>query len=135
MKNRQLDATLQSAGLGVASIRDLSSSVPITVVEVPAAITQKVGAPYAQAVIPAGTYDGQDQAVTTAAVRNYLVSHTGVGDDLAYGMTRALFTHLDELKAAHVAAKDIKLADALEGMPVPVHPGAEKFYREKGMGR
>ena len=44
MKNRQLDATLQSAGLGVASIRDLATSVPIVVVEIPAAVVDKVGA-------------------------------------------------------------------------------------------
>ena len=66
IKNRQLDATLQSAGLGVASIRDLASSLPITVVAVPAEIAEKLGAPFAAAEIPAGTYDGQDAAVPTA---------------------------------------------------------------------
>ena len=52
MKNRQLDATLQSAGLGVASIRDLATSVPIMVVEVPADIAQKLGQPFFSATIP-----------------------------------------------------------------------------------
>ena len=51
MKNRQLDATLQSAGLGVASIRDLAAGVPITVVAVPKELVEKVGAPYVPAVV------------------------------------------------------------------------------------
>src|SRR5215510_11845315 len=59
IKNRQLDATLQSAGLGVASIRDLATSVPIVVVEVPADIAQKLGQPFFSAPIPANTYEGQ----------------------------------------------------------------------------
>ena len=63
IKNRQLDATLQSAGLGVASIRDLATSVPITVVAVPAETVAKVGAPYVAATIPAGTYEGQAEDV------------------------------------------------------------------------
>src|ERR687889_1445494 len=63
MKNRQLDATLQSAGLGVSSIRDLATSVPIVVVEIPAAVVDKVGAPYVKATIPANTYGGQTAAV------------------------------------------------------------------------
>src|ERR687897_3283701 len=54
MKNRQLDATLQSAGLGVSSIRDLATSVPIAVVEIPADVVAKAGAPYMPATIPAG---------------------------------------------------------------------------------
>src|SRR5215217_6762279 len=73
MKNRQLDATLQSAGLGVASIRDLASSVAITVVEVPRELVERVGSPYQPATIPAGTYNGQQADVATAAVINYLV--------------------------------------------------------------
>jgi TRAP transporter TAXI family solute receptor len=133
MKNRQLDATLQSAGLGVASIRDLAASVPIQVVSIPADLVGKIGAPYVAATIPAGTYGGQDADVPTAAVINFLVTHEGVSDDLAYGMTKGLWEHLDELRAAHAAAKDIKPEQALTGMPVPLHPGAEKYYRERGL--
>ena len=55
MKNRQLDATLQSAGLGVASLRDLATSVEITVVEVPAAVVDKAGPPFVKVAIPANT--------------------------------------------------------------------------------
>ncbi len=133
MKNRQLDATLQSAGLGVASIRDLSASVPITVVEIPADLVESLGAPYQVATIPAGTYDGQEADVSTAAISNYLVTHAGVSDDLAYDMTRLLFENLETLTSSHQAAADIALENALAGMPVPLHPGAERYYREQGL--
>ena len=133
MKNRQLDATLQSAGLGVASIRDLAASVPITVVAVPAELVAQVGSPYVAATIPAGTYGGQEADVPTAAVVNFLVTHSEISDDLAYAMTKGLWENLGELEAAHAAAKAIKRDQALTGMPVPLHPGAERYYREQGM--
>jgi TRAP transporter TAXI family solute receptor len=130
MKNRQLDATLQSAGLGVASIRDLSTSIPIVVVEIPAEIVEKAGAPYMAATIPAGTYEGQDADVQTAAVQNYLVTHSDVPEDVVYGMTKALFENLDDMVAAHAAAKAIKLEGAAASPPAPLHPGAERYYSE-----
>ncbi len=133
IKNRQLDGTLQSAGLGVASIRDLASSVDITVVAVPASVAETLGAPYVAATIPAGTYDGQDADVPTVAVSNYLVTHAGVSDETAYEMTKQLFENLDTLEASHQAAALITLEHALDGMPIPLHPGAERYYREKGM--
>ena len=77
MKNRQLDATLQSAGLGVASIKDLAASVPISIVAVPPETVATLGAPYVAATIPAGTYEGQAADVPTAAVINFLVTHDG----------------------------------------------------------
>ena len=133
MKNRQLDATLQSAGLGVASLKDLSTSIPITVVSVPADVAETLGAPYTAGEIPAGTYEGQDEAVTTVAVRNYLVTSDAVSDDVAYAMTKAMFENLDEMKAAHAAANAIDVQNALQGMPIPVHPGAQKYYDEVGV--
>ncbi|HEV7416783.1 MAG TPA: TAXI family TRAP transporter solute-binding subunit [Tianweitania sediminis] len=133
MKNRQIDATLQSAGLGVASIRDLATSVPISVVSVPSEIVEKIGAPYVAVTIPAGTYEGQTEDVPGAAVGNILVSHTGVSDDVAYQMTKQLYENLPTLVAAHAAAKMIDPAKALEGMPLPLHPGAERYYREVGV--
>lgn len=134
IKNRQLDATLQSAGLGVASIRDLATSVAIVVVPIPADVVEKIGdEAYVPAVIPAGTYEGQAEDVETAAITNILVTHEGVSEDIAYQMTKLLFEHLEDLKAAHAAAGGITLEGALSSMPVPLHPGAEKYLREAGV--
>ncbi len=134
IKNRQLDATLISAGLGVAAIKDLSASQDITVVSIPADVIARVGDPaYIAETVPAGTYNGQAEAVPTAAVRNLLVTHSGVSDDAAYAMTKSIFENLEALSAAHAAAKQIRLdATALQS-PVPLHPGAARFYKEKGL--
>ncbi|MBC7310980.1 MAG: TAXI family TRAP transporter solute-binding subunit [Rhizobium sp.] len=133
MKNRQLDATLQSAGLGVSAIKDLATSVEIQMVAVPEDVVTKLGAPYVAATIPAGTYQGQDADVPTVAVVNFLITHSEVSDETAYQMTKQLFENLPEMEAAHKAAAQIKLENALTGMPVPLHPGAERYYKEKGM--
>ncbi len=133
IKNRQLDGTLQSAGLGVASIRDLASSLAINVVAIPTDVAEKMGAPYIAATIPANTYDGQTEDVPTVAVSNFLVTHEGVSDEIAYQMTKQLFENLDTLVASHQAASQIDIATALVGMPIPLHPGAERYYREQGL--
>jgi len=133
MKNRQLNATLQSAGLGVASLKDLSTSADITVVSVPKEIVDKIGPPFVAVTIPANTYTGQDKDVPTAAVVNYLVTSSEVSDDLAYQMTKLIFESLGELANAHVAGKEIKLETAAIGSPVPLHAGAIRYYKEKGL--
>ncbi|HYH23176.1 MAG TPA: TAXI family TRAP transporter solute-binding subunit [Azospirillum sp.] len=136
MKNRQLDATLQSAGLGVASIKDLAVSTDIVVVEVPAAVVARMGNPvYVGATIPGGTYPGQTAPVETVAVVNYLVTHAGVSDDTAYAMTKAIFENVGELAAAHSAARQISVDTAATPSPVPPHPGAARYFREKGLAK
>ncbi|MGY2985373.1 TAXI family TRAP transporter solute-binding subunit [Bradyrhizobium sp. USDA 4508] len=133
MKNRQLNATLQSAGLGVASLKDLSTSSEITVVAVPKETVDKIGPPFVSVIIPANTYTGQDKDVPTAAVVNYLVTSSAVSDDLAYQMTKLVYESLPELANAHAAGKEIKLEAAATGNPVPLHPGAIRYYKEKGL--
>jgi TRAP transporter TAXI family solute receptor len=134
MKNRQLDVTLQSVGLGAASIRDLAVSINIVLVSIPADVVAKVGDPaYEVATIAANTYSGQKAAVPTVAIKNILVTHEGVPVDTVYAMTKSMFDNLDGLVAAHTAAKGIVKKDAASGLPIPLHPGAEKYYREVGL--
>ncbi|WP_179574943.1 TAXI family TRAP transporter solute-binding subunit [Pseudomonas sediminis] len=133
IKNRQLDATLQSSGLGMAAIRDLASTMKISFVAIPAEVTAKIdNAAYEAATIPAGTYDGQDADVPTVAITNILVTHEGVSDEVAYQMTKLMFDNLGRLGTAHSAAQDIKLETATKNLPIPLHPGAERFYKEAG---
>jgi hypothetical protein len=134
MKNRQLDATLISAGLGVSAIRDLATAVKIVIVPVPQDVITRIGDPaYIAGTVPANTYEGQAAPVQTAAIQNFLVTHEGVPTDTVYRMTKAMYEHLDQLVAAHAAAKAIKREDGPKNMPVPLHPGAEKYYREVGL--
>jgi hypothetical protein len=133
MKNRQLNATLQSAGLGVASLKDLSTSTEISVVSVPKEVVDRIGPPFKSVIIPANTYAGQDKDVPTAAVVNYLVTSSAVSDDLAYQMTKLIYESLPDLANAHAAGKEIKLENAATGSPVPLHPGAIRYYKEKGL--
>jgi uncharacterized protein len=83
--------------------------------------------------VPAKTYEGQTANVPTAYVQNFLVTHEGVPADVVYKMTKAMYENLDQLMAAHAAAKSIRKEGAIIGMPVPLHPGAEKYYKEIGV--
>lgn len=136
MKNRQLDATLISAGLGVAAVRDLATAAKIVVVPIPADVVTRIGDPAYQATaVPAKTYEGQDTDVPTVAIQNFLATHEGVAVDTVYAMTKSMFENLDQMVAAHAAAKAIKKENAAKDLPLPLHPGAEKYYREAGIIR
>jgi TRAP transporter TAXI family solute receptor len=133
MKNRQLDATVISAGLGVSAIRDLCASVDCVIVQIPKSVIEKIGSPYQAGVIPGGTYKGNDADVETATVPNYLVTRAGLSTQEVYEMTKSMFDNLPALQAAHAAAKAISLQKAGKNPPVPLHPGAAKYYKEKGV--
>jgi TRAP transporter TAXI family solute receptor len=134
IKNRQLDATLLSSGKGVAAIRDAAATSNVVILPIPANIVAKVGDPaYQPCTIPANTYTGQSEPVETACVGNFLVTREGLSPDLVYQLTKDLFANLPALVAAHGAAKDIARDRALQGMPVPLHPGAERYYKEVGV--
>lgn len=134
IKNRQLDATLQSSGLGMAAIRDLASVMPLNYVSIPVEVVSGIGNPaYQSGVIPANTYDGQVEDIPTVAITNILVTHEEVPEETAYQMTRLIYENLPRLSNAHSAANDITLQDAPRHLPIPLHPGAERYYREKGL--
>lgn len=133
IKNRQLDATLQSSGLGMAAIRDLAATMPINFVEIPEDVIAKINNPaYQHGIIPATTYEGQTTDISTVAIQNLFVTQSSVSDDLAYQMTKLMFENLERLGNAHSAAKAINLNKATKNLPVPLHPGAERYFKEVG---
>jgi TRAP transporter TAXI family solute receptor len=120
--------------LGVAAVRDLATAVKIVIVPVPAEVVKKIGeAAYQSSMVPANTYNGQTAEVATVAIQNFLVTHEGVSTEMGYKMTKSLFDNLGDMHAAHAAAKAITKEGAPKGSPVPLHPGAEKYYREAGL--
>ncbi len=115
-------------------MRDLATSQKVVFLTIPADIVTKINDPAFQVgIIPAKTYDGQDTDVSTISVQNYLVTHDGVSTETVYTMTKSMFENLDQMIAAHAAAKAIKRENAAKSPPAPLHPGAEKYYREVGL--
>ena len=124
---------LQSAGLGVASLNELSNTTEIVMIGIPKAVVDKIGPPFVPATIPANTYKGQNDAVPSAAVMNYLVTRADLPDAQVRRMTALIFDRLDVLTIVHPAAQDMTLATAAASGPLPMHPGAMQYFRDKGL--
>lgn len=135
MRDGQLDALIVSAGLGVKAVTDLAAVTAVDIVPIGADLIAKSGGVFSPVTIPAGTYAGQTKDVQTAALINYLVTHSEVPEAMVYAVVKELYAALPELKAAHVAAHDIARERALASRPIALHPGAERYFREQGMLR
>lgn len=85
------------------------------------------------ATIPANTYPGQVKAVQTAALPNFLAVNASVPDDDVYEITKTIFENLPFLNNIHAATKEIDLKRAVQGHPYPLHPGAIRYFKEKGI--
>ena len=83
--------------------------------------------------IPAGTYPGQQQDVATIAQPNFLAVNADVSDEDVYQLTKAVYENLPFLAGIHAATKDMALDNAITGLPLPLHPGALRYYEEAGL--
>jgi len=127
-----LDAFFFSGGLPVAAVTDLSRRVAIRLLDVSAVVAKlrlAYGEFYAERTIPVSAY-GLPAAVTTIGVPNYLVVGGAMAEPLAYRLTRLLFTRRDMLSAAHPEARRLDRGAAIATYPLPLHPGAARYYRE-----
>ncbi|HCY84692.1 MAG TPA: immunogenic protein [Desulfobacteraceae bacterium] len=136
IKDGNLDASLITAGTPTASVLELANHHDIKILPLngPAiAKLQEVQPYYANAILPADTYKGQTTDVETIAVRAIWATHDGLDEKTAYNVVKALYENTDTLAKVHVKGKEISLEKALESVSIPLHPGAEKYYREKGL--
>lgn len=139
IKDRKIDAFFWVGGLPTAAVTDLANTPGIKIkmvdhAELVGAMNQKWGNLYVQDSIPKSTYKGMDADNAQATVMNILVTHEKMDDKTAYNIVKAIFDHRNDLIAVHKEAENIKLeTQKAAASPIPFHPGAVKFYSEKGV--
>ncbi|HEY8540924.1 MAG TPA: TAXI family TRAP transporter solute-binding subunit [Pseudothermotoga sp.] len=136
LKNENIDAAFVTAGHPTAAIIDVSAVKKITIVPVDEKIVQilqKNYPFYTKIIIPANTYKGVDKDVETVAVKAMLAVREDLPADLVYEMLKTLYANQKRLIEAHAKGEMILPETGKEGMSIPLHPGAEKFFAEMGI--
>jgi len=134
-KDRHIDAFIVTAGIPNAAIMDISTQHEVRILNIPADMAAKLTVKYpflAAVKVPAGTYKNQTQDAATVAVNAVLIVGNDTPADVVYNLTKALFDNQAELASAHAKGKELNLQNAVQGVSIPFHPGAMKYYKEKG---
>ena len=135
-KDRRIDAFMVTGGVPTSAIMDVATQRDIKILPIEDTMLSILTAKYpflSSAVIPANSYKGVTKDVKTAAVNAVLIAHPKLSTDVVYNLTKALFENQAELAAAHAKGKVLSLQGAATGVSIPFHPGAAKYYKEKGV--
>lgn len=138
MKDQKIDAFFWIGGLPTAAVTDLFSTPNlrarfIDVSQYVEPLRQQYGPVYTAFTLPANTYPGVTEEVPGIGINNILFVNANMPEPLAYEILQTIFDHLDEVKAIHPEAQKLSLESAVEGSSIPFHPGAIRFYRERGV--
>ena len=133
LKDGQIDAAFLTAGAPTAAVQEVAAQAPIRILGIDdehiKALSEKYPF-YKKIVIPKGTYTNLNEDVQTVSVMALLVCNDRINDDLGYQITKAIYTHLEDLKAAHPAFSGLNEKQAVEGMSIEINGGAKKFFEE-----
>ncbi len=132
LKDGNIDAGFITAGTPTSAVLDLSAQNQVLLLSIDDAIADQLVEQYpfyTKVAIPADVYNTEAD-VNTLAVKAMLATTDKVSEDMVYNITKAIFENLDKLAAAHTAGKLISLDTAQEGISIPLHPGAEKYFNE-----
>ncbi|HBM42419.1 MAG TPA: C4-dicarboxylate ABC transporter substrate-binding protein, partial [Halomonas sp.] len=135
IRDGDIDAGFWSVGPPTSSILNLAATRDIRLIglsDEEIANAQEVEAVFAPYELAAGMYDGMDEAVQTIGIPNVLVVNADMDEELAYQLTQLLFENTDELIAVHPAANDTTIEFTMSSTPVPLHPGALRYFEEVG---
>ncbi|KAA3630332.1 MAG: C4-dicarboxylate ABC transporter substrate-binding protein [Proteobacteria bacterium] len=133
--DRKIDAFFYTVGNPSAAIEEPANSTDITLVPVNSKgikefISDKPF--YVMTAIKPGTYKGVDKPVETFAVKATVVASAEASEQMIYDVTKIIFENIDELRASHAAFKNLEPQEMLGGLSAPLHPGAAKYYKERG---
>lgn len=135
IRDGDIDAGFWSVGPPTSSILNLAATRDIRLIgfsDEEIANAQEEEAVFAPYELAAGMYDGMDEAVQTVGIPNVLVVNADMDEELAYQLTQLLFENTDELIAVHPAANDTTVQFTMDSTPVPLHPGALRYFEEVG---
>src|SRR5687767_7998296 len=139
LKDRKIDAFFWVGGLPTAAVTDLANSPGVKIkmidhADLVPAMNKKYGNLYVKDAISKDVYKGMDKDNPQATVMNILVSHQNMDDKTAYNIVKAIFDKLDEIIRVHKEAENFKLENQKkDASPLPWHPGAVKYFAEKGV--
>lgn len=133
-----LDAAFVTAGAPTAAVNELSATTGIKILPIEddkiAAIMGKYKF-YSEQTIPANTYPKQDADVKTIAVKAIITVRAELDEELVYNITKTIYENTQPLIAINAKANEIVTEKALDGISIPLHPGAEKYLKEKGVAK
>ncbi|MBF9047866.1 TAXI family TRAP transporter solute-binding subunit [Rhodobacterales bacterium LSUCC0031] len=135
LANGDIDAGFWSVGAPTSSILNLATTnniVLIALSEAEIAAARAADATFATTTLPGGTYNGVDADITVLGIPNVLIASSEMSDDLAYAITRAMFENIADLQAVHPAANETTVDFTMSATPIPLHPGAIRYYEEIG---
>ncbi|WP_425100888.1 TAXI family TRAP transporter solute-binding subunit [Tropicibacter sp. S64] len=134
--DNKVDAIIYTVGHPNGSIQEATSTVDAKLLPVTGEAIDKLVADnpyYAKAVIPGGMYAGNPDDVETFGVKATFVTSADVPDDVVYEVVKAVFDNFDRFKGLHPAFANLTEAEMIsDGLSAPLHPGAEKYYKERG---
>jgi hypothetical protein len=138
LKDRKIDAFFWVGGLPTAAVTDFGATPGVKIklighVDAVPKMRETYGPIYVKGVIPTKTYPGQDVDVPISVVWNLLVCHENMKGDVAYDIVKTLFERKPELVAVHRDAGWLALEPQVGGSPIPIHPGAIRYFTEKGL--
>lgn len=138
LRDGRIDAVMEIAAIPTAALTDLSTTHPINIIEFAPGLREKFlkeNPMFVPLTIPAGTYKGVDKDVPTVGMLAIWACHKDLPEDIVYEIVKAIYSNdgLTYLKKVHAAAQSITREDAAKNMPIPIHPGAIKFYKEEGL--
>lgn len=135
LANGDIDAGFWSVGAPTSSILNLATTNNIVIIALSdeeLAAADAANPVFATTTLAGGTYVGVDDDVKVIGVPNVLVVSSDMSDDLAYAITSAMFENVAELQAVHPAANETTVELALTASPIPLHPGAIRYFEETG---
>lgn len=135
LRQHTIDAAFVTSGLPNPSVLELMKTHSVRIIPIPAEEAKALAEKhrfFQLSEIPAGTYMN-GVSIPTVAIQNMMLVRHDLSEQRVYELTKALFENVQELSQYHRAAKDIELSKALTNLPVPYHPGAEKYYREHNL--